>query len=86
MLFESSQAGLVHVERVAAALRAPHPVRALRPPAARKALWKALAEIVAHTARHDLAAVNAVIDLLAQPASAPPDVPRYWRWVCNSWD
>jgi hypothetical protein len=36
-------------------------------------LWKALAEIVAHTARHDLAAVNAVIGLLAQPVTAPPD-------------
>jgi hypothetical protein len=73
MLFDTPQAGLVHAERVAAALRAPHPVRALRPPAARAVLWKALAEIVAHTARHDLAAVNAVISLLAQPAMAPLD-------------
>jgi len=73
MLFESPQAGLVYAERVATALRAAHPGRALRPPAAREALWKALAEIVAHTARHDLAAVNAVIDLLARPAPTPPD-------------
>jgi hypothetical protein len=73
MLFESPQAGLVYAERVAAALRAPHPGRALRPPAAREALWKALAEIVAHSARHDLAAVCAVIRLLALPPPAPPD-------------
>lgn len=73
MLFESPQAGRVYAERVAAALRAPHPGPALRPPAAREPLWKALAEIVAHTARHDLAAVSAVLHLIAQPPPAPPD-------------
>jgi len=73
MLFESPQAGRVHAERIAAALRAPHPGPALRPPAAREPLWKALAEIVAHTARHDMAAVSAVIQLLAPPPPAPPD-------------
>ncbi|MBS1246382.1 MAG: hypothetical protein H6R47_581 [Proteobacteria bacterium] len=67
MLFESPQAGRVHAERIAAALRAPRPGPALRPPAAREPLWKALAEIVAHTARHDMAAVSAVIQLLALP-------------------
>jgi len=74
MLFESPQAGRVHAERIAAALRAPRPGPALRPPAAREPLWKALAEIVAHTARHDMAAVSAVIQLLALPPPAPPDV------------
>lgn len=73
MLFESPQAGRVHAERVAAALRAPHPGAALRPPSAREPLWKALAEIVAHTARHDMAAVSAVIRLLALPPPNPPD-------------
>ena len=73
MLFESPQAGQVYAEHVAAALRAPHPGATLRPPAAREPLWKALAEIVAHTARHDLAAVSAVIRLLALPPPAPPD-------------
>ena len=73
MLFETPQAGRVHAERVAAALRAPHPGPALRPPVAREPLWKALAEIVAHTARHDLAAVSAVIQLLSLPPPAPPD-------------
>ena len=73
MLFESPQAGQVYAEHVAAALRAAHPGARLRPPAAREPLWKALAEIVAHTARHDLAAVSAVIRLLALPPSAPPD-------------
>ena len=61
MLFESPQAGQVYAEHVAAALRAAHPGARLRPPAAREPLWKALAEIAAHTARHDLAAVSAVI-------------------------
>jgi hypothetical protein len=74
MLFESSQAGLVYAERVAAALRAPHPGRVVHPPAAREPLWKALAEIVAHTARHDLGAVCAVIRLLVLVPSASPDV------------
>jgi hypothetical protein len=74
MLFESPQAGQVYAERVAAMLRAPHPAATLRPPAAREPLWKALAEIVAHTARHDLAAVSAVIRLLVlPPPPAPPD-------------
>jgi hypothetical protein len=73
MLFESPKAGRVHAEHIAAALRAPHPGVAPRPPAAREALWKALAEIVAHTARHDLFAVNEVIHLLASPPPAPPD-------------
>ena len=90
MLFESPQAGRVHAERVAAALRAPHTGPALRPPAAREPLWKALAEIVAHTARHDMAAVSAVIQLLALP---PPRrrirhskhcAPRCRRWACGS--
>jgi len=73
MLFESPQAGQVHAGRVAAALRAVHPGAALRPPSAREPLWKALAEIVAHTARHDLAAIGEVIRLLALPPPAPPD-------------
>jgi len=73
MLYESPQAGQVYAEHVAAALRAAHPVAALRPRAAREPLWKALAAIVAHTARHDLMAVLAVIQLLTLPPSAPPD-------------
>ena len=72
MLFETPRAGHVHAERVAAALRAPHPSRALRPPVAREPLWKALAEVVAHTGRHDLAAASAVIGLLVSPPM-PPD-------------
>ena len=73
MLFESPQAGRVHAARIAAALRSPCPGSTLRPPAAREPLWKALAEIVAHTARHDLAAVCAVIRLLVLPPPEPPD-------------
>lgn len=73
MLFESPQAGQVYAGHVAAALRVAHPGARLRPPAAREPLWKALAEIATHTARHDLAAVSAVIRLLALPPSAPPD-------------
>ena len=73
MLFESPQAGQVYAGHVAAALRAAHPGARLRPPVAREPLWKALAEIATHTARHDLAAVSAVIRLLALPPSVPPD-------------
>jgi len=73
MLFESPKAGHVHAEHVAAALHAPHPGPALRHKGAREPLWKALAEVVAHTARHDLAAVCAVIGVLAMPPPTPPD-------------
>jgi hypothetical protein len=73
MLYESPQAGHVYAEQVAAALRAPRPGPVARAPAAREPLWKALAEIVAHTARHDWAAVCAVIRLLTRPPPAPPD-------------
>jgi hypothetical protein len=73
MLFESPQAGRVYAEQVAAALHAPHPGPVLRRKAAREPLWKALAEVVAHTGRHDLAAVCAVIRLLALPPPTPPD-------------
>ena len=73
MLFETPQAGRVLAEQVAAALHAPHPVPAMRPKGTRDSLWKALAEIVAHTARHDLAAACEVIRLLASPPPVPPD-------------
>ena len=73
MLFESPQAGRVYAEKVSDALHAPHPGPAPRLKGARDSLWKALAEIAAHTARHDLAAVCAVIRLLTVSPPAPPD-------------
>lgn len=73
MLFELPAAARGYAQHIAAALRGRLPGPALRRHAAREPLWKALAAIVAHTGRHDLAAVIAVIRLLAAADGAPPE-------------
>lgn len=69
MLFDSPAAGAIYAKEIAAALRGEGNALQLPSHARRPALWKALACIVAHAWRSDLAAILSVISLLvSQPA------------------
>ena len=77
MLFDTPAAGARYVERVAAALRGGPGPLPLHPHAGRPALSKALATVVAHTGRCDVAAAMAAIGVLCSPAAGEtPDSAR----------
>jgi hypothetical protein len=79
MTFESAAAGRIYEQRVARALRGALEARPLHRHSSREPLWKALATIAAHTGRHDLKALTAVIGLLAAAspgAQADPALER----------
>jgi hypothetical protein len=72
MSLESPAAGRIYEERVALALRGSLEVPPLHRHSSREPLWKALAIIAAHTGRHDVKALEAVIELLGSaPRGAP---------------
>jgi hypothetical protein len=72
MTFESAAAGRIYEQRVARALRGALEARPLHRHSSREPLWKALATIAAHTGRHDVKALEAVIELLGSaPRGAP---------------
>lgn len=76
MSLESPAAGRIYEKRVALALRGSLEARPLHRHSSREPLWKALATIAAHTGRHDVKALEAVIELLATASrgtQAQPD-------------